>query len=164
MREFKAALAFSIRFLAIAVALTPAYGSPASDQSALYCANFHGFRSMAAVRLTRGGALKFGLTKWRSDGQNFAVTGVALRKGPAWLYRDGSVGSACQILIKWDRQGRTLAFQIDAKDRCQSDAGQGFTQKSTRFIGPDFVAPERGELSDSETFFNSPSCDRIWGR
>jgi hypothetical protein len=119
---------------------------------------------MAAVRLIRGGALKFGLTKWRSDGQNFAVTGAALRTGSEWTYQDRSSGSACRIVIKWEREKRSLAFNVDSKKTCESEAGFGFTQKSTRFLASDFVAAESGELSDAETFFNSPSCDRIWGK
>lgn len=164
MRRFTSALTFGMKFVAIASAMTAACASPRLDQSALYCAKYHGFRSMAAVRLTRSGALKFGLTKWRSDGQNFAVSGAALRTGSNWTYQDQSSGSACRILIKWDRQKRSLAFNVDPKKTCESEAGYGFAQKSTRFLGSDFVGPERGELSDPETFFNSPSCDRVWGK
>ena len=163
----------SRRLLASAAALTlvlaPALGAtrttvrnnaPPVPGSFVYCHRGAGPElEVFAGEPAEGGALRFGLTVWTSNGHNFGLWGVAARTGKGWEYRDNmdadEPDARCHVAITREADGSLRLASIEGAE-CggMTYGGAGTGIRLLRFAPSAFVGPVTWQLDDGDTFFN----------
>jgi hypothetical protein len=132
--------------------------------NAMFCNGGGQGRAMklfAAQKLTNGN-LKFGVSVWQANGQNFTVVGVARRAHSGWVYEEHEGRPAklvCRLQIDW-RGSRSVRIIGDDRADCEADAGYGFGAKAVSFTSADYAGAVAGQLRNSEEFMNAQCAKR----
>lgn len=99
-------------------------------------------------------ALRFGVSVWSAQGQNFSLFGTALPAGAGWLY---APDARCRVTIT-AAPDHGLSLAVDPGANCRAQGGAGMQATSLAFPRGSYEGPVTYQLANAEAFQHAGRC------
>ena len=141
--------------------MNEALGAGIYFSSGLYCVETAKTLDVFAGRVVRGGDLKFGISRWRGDGQGFQIVGQAKPYRDGWKFVESTnqPKSGCSIEFTISKAGNVHVL-VDRYLTCDEYGGHGFSQKSLVIDARFRRGSENGLLNDPDNFLSDQVCSK----
>jgi hypothetical protein len=142
------------RLACMALAALVAGGeAAAAPPDGIFCISGQGARILAAAP-GPAGALRFGVSLWSPQGQNFSLFGTASPAGAGWLYAPDA-GCRARITLTPDHG---VSVAVDAGADCREQGGAGMRVGTLAFPRRSYEGPVTDQLANAEAFQHAGRC------
>ncbi len=141
----------------------PKATAAAAPNNGVYCISDQDEMRVLSLKPDDKGAMKFGISLWFPNGNNFAIYGKAKSKGNnTWNFTENLNSSKkderCDLSIALQPDGYHITTSPSAQ--CQSYGGRNATLTEVLFPKESFESPVGKELDSFESAMNAGKCSK----